>query len=506
MVDPKSEAANETAAHREAMGQSVHVIAPFGAPQCQKYLASYNPLDGLDPDSITIKEDILDIVDGTVLRSGDPRSAHWDDGAVRVVAGLVGLVLMTYPKDRQNLIEVRKILRNADLMAKATEAMKNMEGCGGVCEAAASAIGAPEGGYFVSNADGNTEWLDSPAMESVLQSSSFDLRDLKLGKATVYLVLPAEHIAKHGRFLRLFVRCAITAMQKPTPSGQLLGNRCMFLLDEFFSLGYIDEIAKSAGLMPGYGLAPLWPILQDLGQLQKLYGREGAETFFSNADVHQFFGVNDTITADYVSHQIGAHGTGEIPLPPEAPLGYASNIGTSIMGASMGSKKKAYAGIGVALGGAIAIGEQLKSRFDQKRYTDAMNDYNNQMSHIGKPRVSPELVRSMTAKTSDVVADGMLCFFRGAGPYLVQVAPFFRDHESGAMAMVGNGQAIAQETYTEDGCPRDVKTVFALACCCLVGGFGLWWLGAEMKWAIIWPLAAFIGGTWALIQNAIEAP
>jgi type IV secretory pathway TraG/TraD family ATPase VirD4 len=47
----------------------------------------------------------------------------------------------------------------------------------------------------------------------------------------------------------------------------------LFILDELFSLGYIDEISKAAGLIRGYGLQ-LWPIPQDIGQLVTLCGRE----------------------------------------------------------------------------------------------------------------------------------------------------------------------------------------------------------------------------------------
>lgn len=56
--------------------------------------------------------------------------------------------------------------------------------------------------------------------------------------------------------------------------------------------------------MRGYGLQ-LWPILQALGQLQTLYGCEGADTFFGNADVHSFFGNTDQLTLGYISRAIG---------------------------------------------------------------------------------------------------------------------------------------------------------------------------------------------------------
>ena len=62
------------------------------------------------------------------------------------------------------------------------------------------------------------------------------------------------------------------------------------------------------GLMAGYGLQ-LWPILQDMSQLNDLYGKR-AGTFVANAGVQQVFGVNDLETAKWLSQMIGQETTG----------------------------------------------------------------------------------------------------------------------------------------------------------------------------------------------------
>jgi type IV secretion system protein VirD4 len=78
----------------------------------------------------------------------------------------------------------------------------------------------------------------------------------------------------------------------------------LFLLDEFAALGHLSVIERAMGLMAGYGLQ-LWPILQDLSQLEALYGRKAA-TFLANAGVLQAFNVNDLATARWLSELIGA--------------------------------------------------------------------------------------------------------------------------------------------------------------------------------------------------------
>jgi type IV secretory pathway TraG/TraD family ATPase VirD4 len=55
--------------------------------------------------------------------------------------------------------------------------------------------------------------------------------------------------------------------------------------------------------MAGFGMQ-LWAIIQDLSQLEDLYGRRW-QTFLGNAGVLQVFGTRDMMTADYVSRLAG---------------------------------------------------------------------------------------------------------------------------------------------------------------------------------------------------------
>jgi type IV secretion system protein VirD4 len=425
VIDPKGEAAEATAEKREAMGQAVHVLDPFASARVSdRFKASYNPLDDLDPDALTIREDIEAVSDGIVMRP-DPQAAHWDDGAQSIISGLIAFVLTTAPDDQRNLVEVQRILIDDDALAEAMQQMKGMDECAGLCREAYSAAFAKEGQYFVSNARKNTRWLSSHGMAETLASSSFSLADLKAGRASVYLVLPANYLSQHGRFLRLFVRCGIEAMARKLPSGELRGAQCLFMLDEFFSLGYIDEIAKAAGLMRGYGLQ-LWPILQDLGQLVTLYGREGSETFFANADVHQFFGNTDTLTLDQISARLGVTDMGEIPLPPAAPMGGSLGLGQMIRGGGARDKRD-YVGQGMSvMGGAVSLIEQGAAAAAQAQYQDEMNAYQREMAQHGRPRLSPDEVSTLIRKKDDVVADHMISFVFGREPLLIKPAPFFR--------------------------------------------------------------------------------
>lgn len=425
VIDPKGEAAEETCLDRENMGQDVYVVDPFNDCNVDdKYRATYNPLDELDVNSFDIREDIITIADGIVMRH-NPEHARWDNAAVSILAGLIAFVKVAETPDNQNLIRVREILTDKELFDKAIEIMTEATQCEGIMKAAATIVRTQKDNEFTENVVSNTEWLDSRAMKNTLASSSFSLSQLKNSDTTIFLVLPVNRLGQqqHGRFLRLFVRCSIDAMQKRTPEGKIKNKKCLFILDEFFSLGRINEIAEAAGQMPGYGLH-LWPFLQDIGQLISLYGRENAETFFGNSDLHQFFGNTDQTTLEYMSKLTGTIKPDELGLPPTAPT---QSQGGSIVGSMMqtsqkGSTRAMGAGWGAAMGG---LSGMINSSA-QANYQDEMNAYQQRMSLAGRPRYSTDEMAKKVQRRDDDVANNMFCLLNGADKLFIKPQPFYR--------------------------------------------------------------------------------
>ncbi|MEL7218572.1 MAG: type IV secretory system conjugative DNA transfer family protein, partial [Pseudomonadota bacterium] len=434
VIDPKGEAANVSWEARRDMGQAVHVLDPFNAARKvpEDIKASYNPLDDLDPTSLTIKEDIAAIADGTVMRA-NTEAEHWDNGAMRLLSGLIAYVLTHADQEDRNLIQVRRILvdrREDGLFDQAMDAMNDAVGGGvqAVMKAGAAAAYAKEGGYYISNAEKHTDWLDSDAMPAVLSSSSFSMRDLKRSKASVFIALPFKYLPQqqHGRFLRLMVRCGINAMQEPMPDGSDTGEECLFILDEFFSLGYIDEVATSIGGMAGYGLH-LWPFLQDLDQLWKLYGKDGAGTFFGSSDLHQFFGITDQPTAEYVSQKIGVFNVDDLPDEPV----WENSLEQKVWMVREEERQKKYdfyskhknhesAGIYARAGPEI-----LKQH--QQDFRDRLSRFQTDASRmLGKPRLAPDEVSSLTRLEEDAAtAAAQVAFVRGGRPLICKLSRYF---------------------------------------------------------------------------------
>jgi type IV secretion system protein VirD4 len=95
------------------------------------------------------------------------------------------------------------------------------------------------------------------------------------------------------------VAAALDDLLRENPPGVPV----LVILDEFYQLGRLKVIQNAMSLARGYGLQ-LWPILQDLTQLQEHYEKSW-ETFLGNAAIRMFFAPREFTTAEYVSKLCG---------------------------------------------------------------------------------------------------------------------------------------------------------------------------------------------------------
>lgn len=313
-TDPKGELASLTAEHRhKKLGQNVRVLDPFGVANVpEQYRAAFNPLSILFPreqdehgqpvHSQTIVEDAGLIADALIIKSGG--DDHWDASAQELITAIIlHLVLMDIPA-LCTLPEMRRILRNEGMLVSILESRADGDDLDGILAGLAqSYLTKPpkEQGSVASTARRQTAFLDFAAIQGVLSDHDFALGQLKEERTTVYLCLPAMRMGTCNRWLRLFINLALAALENPhapPPEPPVL-----FCLDEFATLGHMQTIENAAGQIAGFGVK-LWPIIQDLGQLETLYQKRW-QTFMANAGVLQFFGNSDLTTLDWISKRLG---------------------------------------------------------------------------------------------------------------------------------------------------------------------------------------------------------
>jgi len=339
IIDPKGEIAAVTAAKRakEFGKESVKILNPFGVlTDTYPDMAScgFNPLATIDPNSETFAEDCFTIAEAFVVERPEGRDAHWVESARDLIATLIMWECRDWPKRIGTMAAVRQTLGVPHDVKKKKKA--KVDDAGGIPPATTPPptptteevatlkkvlklmgklgnkamrnkaerymTGGNELLGVLAEARTQTQSLDSMRISDDLSKDGFRFEEMKERITTVYLVLPAHELEKHNRWMRLMVASALRAMLQGPESEEV--GRVLFILDEFANaLGTMKSIEKSVSYARGYGLQ-LWFILQDLTQLQNLYGK-GWETFIAQRGALTAYAPQDLTTSRYLSELCG---------------------------------------------------------------------------------------------------------------------------------------------------------------------------------------------------------
>lgn len=307
VIDPKGENAAITARYQRETGRQVVILNPWGLLEEQIGEAeSYNPLDILaDTSSIHLVDDAHMIAEMLVPVEKGDKNRFFTDTARSVVTGLIMQIVTTQEGDDRTLTTLWRWARLAgddwdELIARMR--LNNDPVNGEIVRNAGNEIvklmeaGEETFGSILSSVLQATDFLKSPALQKSLRSG-YDPATLSDGDTALYIIIPADKLQSHARWLRLIVTTTLRAVVR-NPN-----QRVTFLLDEFAALGYLPEIETALSTYAGFEIT-IWPILQSLIQLKGLYG-ENWETFTANTAIRQFFTINDNFTANYVSAAIG---------------------------------------------------------------------------------------------------------------------------------------------------------------------------------------------------------
>lgn len=301
VIDPKGENAMITAERRKAMGQEVHVVDPFGITGLQS--SGFNPMDWLVKGDVDIGENGMLLSDAMIVATGGD-SQFWDEESKGMLLGII-VHVATAPsmEGKRNLGEVRKLLlKGGDDLQELFKDMAQspypiVRSTGLRCLQKEEKLLA----NVLASVQSHTHFLDSPRLQQSLSCSDFKFEDLKTKPMTIYLVLPADKLNSHGRWLRLLIQQALTVNVRNIEVKP--DKPVLFILDELPALGRLSMVEQAFGLMAGFGIQ-LWGICQDSSQLKRIYG-DGWETFIANAGVLQYFGSRDKMTAEYFSSLCG---------------------------------------------------------------------------------------------------------------------------------------------------------------------------------------------------------
>lgn len=300
---------------KHVLQQDIHVIDPLHATT--KASAQFNVLDTVDPEGVSFVGDMSTIA-ASILKDSDgdkPQDPYWKHAPRSLL-----LSLLIYVKTSPSVAdEDRHIPYLADIISSYPsprwhEVMEEMAMDTGKFRAQLNETG----NYFYKKETQNTDSITSsvsaslgfakdPAIRNMLKKSSFNLADLRRNNTTIYIIMPEiEQYTTNAALLRLLLERAFASCPNKGDAGKDFAqhDRVLFLLDEFTQLGKLDIVDMGMQTARQKGIT-LWTVFQDIGRLEKLYGKEIAGSFLGAAGCVQIFDIGDERTKEYVSQRVG---------------------------------------------------------------------------------------------------------------------------------------------------------------------------------------------------------
>ena len=311
VTDPKGELAGVTARHRETtFGQKVIVLNPWGLHGLPQH--RFNPLAWLvtlaadERGQRGLTEEVAALALQLIPEPEDARNRFFREGSRKLLRALILHMATRGDADRCTLPELWRLLQSSTKLDAALIEMAGSQVLGGIVADLAEDIARtmeknPE--TFQSFCEGASQSVSifdpSGWLAESVSASDFSFSELKTGKASVYLVIPSDRIGTHGAWLGLLTRQAIDAVGRTPGRAKVL-----FMLDETANMGKLAGLSESLTLLPGLGVR-VWMIVQSLDQLRAVYGREATNTIISQAEVQQFFAIQEHGLTKTLSEALG---------------------------------------------------------------------------------------------------------------------------------------------------------------------------------------------------------
>jgi type IV secretion system protein VirD4 len=309
LTDPKGELAYITAKWQRQCGQRVYIIDPWDIQGREGAVhgiapSGFNPFDFIKHDPSRIIDNCHQIAELLVPPNPEAKDPYWDDSARNLIKLCLMHIVVSKPHSDHNFWTLYKMLRpkGDEWVNMIVDMQADEEALDGLISrmSAEYEMGPMESPLrsVLSTAQNATTIFESPELRASLLRSDFNPLSLSDGNCTVYIVIPYDYLQSHARWLRMVVGICIKA------ATVRVNHKVKFILDEFGVLGKMDAIGNGFQFLAGKNIC-LWPFVQDLGTLKKLYGEEGMNKFIANASVLQFFNARDSFTAKYVSDLLG---------------------------------------------------------------------------------------------------------------------------------------------------------------------------------------------------------
>ncbi len=301
ITDLKGEVFKATAGYRRQNGSQVFLFAP-GSESTNRY----NPLDFVRPERGNRTTDIQNIASILVPENTQSENSVWQATAQQVLAGVISYITESpFYKDRRNLGEVNSFFNSGVDLQALMKYIKEKEPY-----LAKFTVESFNSYIALSDRAAASALLDiqkamrpfkNERIVAATNVTDMDLRAMKRRPISIYLAPNITDITLLRPLLTLFVQQVMDILTLEHDPNSL---PVYFLLDEFRQLKRMDEIMTKLPYVAGYNIKLAF-IIQDLKNLDEIYGETSRHSLLGNCGYQLILGANDQATAEYASRALG---------------------------------------------------------------------------------------------------------------------------------------------------------------------------------------------------------
>lgn len=262
----------------------------------------YNPLDWVKRDVGGLVDDIQKI--GKFLL---PKQEFWENEARALVNGIM-LYLYSDETKPKSLGQTLRELKSDDVaynLAVILDTMGNKIHPVAYMNIAAFLQKADkERSGVTSTATSALELFSNPFVDTATSKSHFNIGKFRTTAHSLYICISPNNIERLQPILKIFYQQASSIFTNRLPDKKVEKIGVMMLLDEFPTLGKMEEIKTGIAFYRGY-MIKLFLIVQDTEQLKAIYEASGMNSFLSNSTYRITFAANNNETADLISKLLG---------------------------------------------------------------------------------------------------------------------------------------------------------------------------------------------------------
>ncbi len=301
VTDLKGEVFKATAGYRRENGSQVFLFAPGS-----EKTSSYNPLDFIRPQRGNRTTDIQNIASILVPENTASENSVWQATAQQVLAGAISYITESpFYKDRRNLAEVNSFFNSGVDLQALMKYIKEKEPYLSkfTVESFNSYIALSERAAASALLDIQKAMrpFKNERIVAATNVTDMDLRAMKRRPISIYLAPNITDITLLRPLLTLFVQQVMDILTLEHDPNSL---PVYFLLDEFRQLKRMDEIMTKLPYVAGYNIKLAF-IIQDLKNLDEIYGETSRHSLLGNCGYQLVLGANDQATAEYASRALG---------------------------------------------------------------------------------------------------------------------------------------------------------------------------------------------------------